>query len=179
MHVLGIAITLFISLLVILLYFYIYKWVVELEREGCQCSDMWQRNFLNISTPLIIFISVISIFANVLMKLRIVNVDKMMAYGTENRSWLIPLYVAYIIFGICFIVILFDYTRQLKEMECVCSDSWVREYGYIYSLVVLILWSIAAGIMLFSMALAYWLYGSFEKPKSKTPVQSKQNKSKK
>ena len=30
---------------------------------------------------------------------------------------------------------IFDYITKLKKLECECSESWKREYGYIGSIV--------------------------------------------
>jgi hypothetical protein len=35
-----------------------------------------------------------------------------------------------------------DYITKLKTLECQCSESWKRDYGYIYSLVSIIFVSI-------------------------------------
>lgn len=140
------VITIFVSLILILLYYYLYKWVVELEKQGCECSDMWQREFVTYGTPIIIAMSVLSLFLNVMLKMDVVNKDALDRYTKENMSWGMPIYFLYVVFGFVYIIVLFDFTKKLKELECQCSDAWIREFGYMYSLIMVILWSVTLGL---------------------------------
>lgn len=166
LHTIWLAISVFISLLLILLYFYLYKWLLELDKQGCDCSDMWQRDFVTYSTVVIIFMSILSMFLNVMMRLEVVDKKNLEEYIKENATVALPLLFMYVLFGFIYIVVLFDFTKRLKDMECKCSESWIREFGYIYSLIMIILWSVMIGLTLLSgifIAVVVWTTGSGSK----------------
>ena len=99
------VITVFVSALVIILHYSMYTWTQELEKQGCECSDMWHRNIVHwLALILLILIPV-------------------------NNSTIVGLsFIAYI----CIVI---DYIRKLKQLECECSEDWKREYGYIFSVI--------------------------------------------
>lgn len=142
-----IALTLFISLLVILLYSYLHKWTTELEKENCECSKIWHRDFVKYGTIVVIAMSLIALFFNILLRLQFINRDSLVNFLNDYKFTLIIVYLIYVVFGFSYIIILFDYTRTLKNMECTCSESWIREFGYIYSMIMVILWSLSIAVL--------------------------------
>lgn len=148
-----IALTLFISLLVILLYSYIHKWTTELEKENCECSNMWQRDFVKYGTIVIIAMSLLALFFNILFRLQFIGRMSLINFLSDYKFSLSIVYFIYVIFGFGYVITLFDYTRTLKNMECVCSESWVREFGYIYSMIMVILSSLSIAILLIFIAI--------------------------
>ena len=42
-----------------------------------------------------------------------------------------------IIFGAFYAIVLYNYTKELKESRCKCSETWSRDFMYNYSLLIL------------------------------------------
>ena len=57
----------------------------------------------------------------------------------------------YAILFIIYIGVIFDYISKLKKLQCKCSESWKREYGYISSIVYIVMYSISALFLIFGI----------------------------
>ena len=113
-------VSLIIFIIVIILHYSMYSWTEELEKTGCECSDLWQRNIIHwIALTMIIIIPI-----NILLRIAKVKIELF-----------IPYYFILVILQVFYISIIFDYITKLKKLECECSESWKREYGYIGSIV--------------------------------------------
>jgi len=113
-------VVLIIIVLVIVLHFSMYTWTKELEKNGCECSDLWHRNIIHwIALLLLIIIPI-----NFLIKIANVKSKLLIPYG-----------VVLVVLQIFYSAIVFDYITKLKKLECECSGNWKREYGYIGSIV--------------------------------------------
>lgn len=113
-------IALIIAILVIVLHYSMYTWTEELEKTGCECSDLWHRNFIHW-------------FALVLMIIIPINI-LIQLYKIKSQL-LIPYTFILVVLQISYVAMIFDYITKLKKLECECSESWKREYGYIGSIV--------------------------------------------
>ena len=118
--IISLIISLIIFIIVIVLHYSMYTWTEELEKTGCKCSDLWQRNFIH----WIALIMLIIIPINFLLKFAKVKIELFIPYN-----------FILIILQLFYISIIFDYITKLKKLECECSESWKREYGYIGSIV--------------------------------------------
>ena len=143
MNVAIFIISLIIIILVLVLHYSMYTWTEELEKNGCKCSDLWHRNFIH----WIALILVIIIPINVLIKI----------YNIKSPL-LIPYTFILVVLQLFYIGTIFDYITKLKKLECECSESWKREYGYIGSIVyigylgLILLIGILSGLMYFFMS---------------------------
>ena len=113
-------VVLIILVLVLVLHYAMYSWTEELEKTGCECSDLWHRNIIH----WIALILVIIIPINILIQF----------YKVKSKL-LIPYFFIAVALNIFYIAMIFDYITKLKKLECECSESWKREYGYIGSIV--------------------------------------------
>ena len=112
-------VALIIFILVIVLHYSMYSWTEELEKTGCECSDLWHRNIIHwIALAMLIIIPI-----NILL-----NISKV------KSQLLIPYSFILVILQVFYIYMIFDYITKLKKLECECSESWKREYGYIGSI---------------------------------------------
>lgn len=132
-------VVLIIIVLVLVLHYAMYTWTEELEKTGCECADLWHRNIIH----WIALILVIIIPINIIIQIYKVKSQLLIPY----RFILIALQVFYI-------AMIFDYITKLKKLECECSESWKREYGYIGSIVYigcfgLILLLLILGLLMF------------------------------
>ena len=113
-------VVLIIIVLVLVLHYAMYTWTEELEKTGCECSDLWHRNIIH----WIALILVIIIPINVVIQI----------YKVKSPL-LIPYSFILVVLQVFYIAMIFDYITKLKKLECECSESWKREYGYIGSIV--------------------------------------------
>lgn len=138
-NVAVLLILLIIAILVIVLHYSMYTWTEELEKTGCECSDLWHRNIIHwIALILMIIIPI-----NILIKI----------YKIKSHL-LIPYSFILVVLQLFYIAMIFDYITKLKKLECECSESWKREYGYIGSIVYfcyfgLILLLLILGLLMF------------------------------
>jgi len=144
MNVAIFIISLIIIILVLVLHYSMYTWTEELEKNGCKCSDLWHRNFIH----WIALILVIIIPINVLIKI----------YNIKSPL-LIPYTFILGVLQIFYIGMIFDYITKLKKLECECSESWKREYGYIGSIVYICYF----GLLLLLLILGIFIFGFMHK----------------
>ena len=111
----------------------ILKYVLENEKNNCECALTWHHNFIKLYAPVIIFLS----FARLL-------------FGNEiNKSMNKPLFK--VIFGalgilsFVYIITLIVYFFRLRLSQCQCSKDWKRKI-LIYPLILI---AIAVLLVLF------------------------------
>ena len=132
------VITVIISVLVIILHFSMYTWTQELEKQGCDCSDMWHRKVIHwLALIFLLFIPI-----NIMIRY----------FKSDNNIIKILSSITSLGF-ITYICIIIDYIRKLKQLECQCSEDWKREFGYIFSIIqislmAISLFSIILGVLL-------------------------------
>lgn len=137
-------VVLIIIVLVLVLHYAMYTWTEELEKTGCECSDLWHRNIIH----WIALILVIIIPINVVIQI----------YKVKSPL-LIPYSFILIILQVFYIAMIFDYITKLKKLECECSESWKREYGYIGSIVYIGYF----GLLLLLLILGLLMFGFMHK----------------
>ena len=113
-------VSLIIFIIVIILHYSMYTWTEELEKTGCECSNLWQRNIIH-------WIALIMLI--------IIPINMLLRFAKIKMELLIPYSFILVILQIFYISIIFDYITKLKKLECECSESWKRGYGYIGSIV--------------------------------------------
>jgi NhaP-type Na+/H+ or K+/H+ antiporter len=121
LHAISFAITYVIIItLVIILHYSMFSWTNELEKTGCECSDLWHRNIIHwIALIMLVFIAV-----------------NMLLLIAKVRSQLFSAFAGLIgVVNVFYIILIYDYISKLKNLECKCSEDWKREYGYIGSIV--------------------------------------------
>lgn len=129
-------------ILIIVFHYAMYTWTKELEKNGCDCSNLWHRNVINWLAVVIVILNIIYYlinFFNINQKIYhyIYRKDGGYAYFYgEPFQWLIGILV------LTYLAIIYDYIAKLKKIECECSESWKKEYGYIGSIVYIILLSL-------------------------------------
>tara|TARA_B110000003_G_scaffold270599_1_gene303341 strand:- start:6 stop:527 length:522 start_codon:yes stop_codon:yes gene_type:complete len=129
---------------IIILHHSMYTWTEELEKNGCECSDLWHRNVIHwVALILLITIGINVVFLIANIKSNVFNGFRILVS----------------ILQICYIVFIFDYITKLKELECKCSEDWKREYGYISSIIYIVIY----GISLLSIISAILLFIFFKK----------------
>jgi len=118
--------------LIFILHFIIIKWTYELEKEGCDCSNLWHRNIIKYyaiillsSFFVVLLFNFLGIFLSIPQKLKIsgilFNIIKFLRVITFT---ILIIYLGTII----------DYIINLKKLECLCSEDWKKKYAYFTSI---------------------------------------------
>lgn len=115
-----------------------FLYVINLERDNCECSIDWKREYVKyFSLTLVIFSIIEFIFPLVYSKLYFIQF--LLGLG-----------------GLAFIFIVVSYIRDLKRNDCRCSKDWKRTAMEVYAwisiilLVVSILFSVFVGALVYS-----------------------------
>ena len=137
LNIYDILIVLISSIVNILLYYFIYKWIIKLEKTGCECSINWRRDYIKYYTVFIITYIIVSL--------------SYLLITDKNIS--IIIYVNYIVLiaEILYIVFSIQYVSELKNKKCECSNDYMREITLIYSVILssLLGLSILIGVYVF------------------------------
>ena len=123
---LELLIHLIVLVLVITLHVAMYMWTTELEKENCDCSDLWHRNLINIFSILLLILIPVNFYLRYknFLPIKSFNLDLKTGYSIIVGG-----------IGVFYMVIILDYVMKLKEKNCECSEDWKREYGYIFTIV--------------------------------------------
>lgn len=109
----------------IFLYYTLFTWVHNLIQQGCECSDLWQRKYVHngaLLIPILISLFLILVKTNSL----------------TNNTYAMIIVTIFVTINITYYSILISYINDLKRLECKCSESWKRDFAFIYSIIVLI-----------------------------------------
>lgn len=125
------------SIINILLYYNIYKWIIKLEKTGCACSENWKRTYIKYYTVFIITYIIVSV-------LYLFITDRNLNIVLSVNFITLIAEVLYIIFSI-------QYISELKYKKCECSKDYIRDITLLYSIILasLLGLSILIGIYVF------------------------------
>lgn len=120
-NIIQILIAIIFIVLVYILHISMYQWTEKLKKEGCDCADLWHRKYINIiAIILIISITINSIFLHF------------------NNNFILFFRFILGIVQIFYYITIIDYIRKLKIKECICSENWRREFGFIFTIIILV-----------------------------------------
>ena len=140
--IIGFIINIILITLILVLHYAMYTWTEELEKTGCECSNLWHRNVIHWFGLVIVILNVIY------WLIEFFNIDQKIYYRNGSLTlFAAPFSSLIIILTVSYISIIFDYITKLKKLECHCSESWKRDYGYIGSIVYIASYSL--GLLLF------------------------------
>lgn len=112
---------------ILLQYILMYIWTKKLEKEKCDCSNLWHRKIIN-RLSITLFISLI---INIIL-------CKIKENPLINNFKIISGPILSLILIVYFFILL-DYITELKKKECKCSEDWKRDYGFIFTIVYLVM----------------------------------------
>jgi hypothetical protein len=127
-NMIALVIMLSISIFIITV---LYTWIDSMEKDGCDCSEIWHRDIVKYGLFVIILLNILVLFSK---------------YYFKSFSWVLSV-IAFIL-TVSYWAIVLDYTLKLKELSCKCSEGWKREFAYIYSIVYMIFISLTMLIIM-------------------------------
>ena len=133
-------ITIFLVILVILLNLFIIKYIRDLEKKDCLCSQNWKKDYIKYYA--ITSLVVVTIYYVVPLSLNLISMGKNLVKLLKSKQMLLLLEI-YLIFGLFNIYLLLKFTKEQKKSECGCEDVFERKFLFYYSLGVLTIYIIA------------------------------------
>ena len=118
-----------LKVLVVIANICILYYVVNMERNNCQCSESWLRDYIKVVSTIIITLAVISLVIPDLPQMIVKAVAK-------NKLLIVPLMVWNIV-SIVYLGVLLTYYYRLTQHKCECSEDWKRNI-LLYPAVILI-----------------------------------------
>ena len=112
----------------------ILNYVLNLEKDNCECSHDWKRDVIKVSCGILIVLSFVII---------ILNLANLKVYSSVLIALL---YIVYIIVSIAHLCVTFMYYMDLnREDNCECSKHWMK-HALIYPIIVLLV-SVVIGVI--------------------------------
>jgi uncharacterized membrane protein len=108
-------------LLIYLLHISMFQWTEKLKKENCDCSDLWHRKYINVIALFLIIV---------------ITINLILIYLKINNSFINIFRIILGIIQISYYIIIIDYIRKLKIKDCNCSENWKREYGFIFTIII-------------------------------------------
>ena len=104
-------------LIVIVIHVLILAYVLNLERDNCECSDGWKRDFIKYFTMILIAVNVIALFVPQLKK-------------SKNKYIMLLLgLLAFVnLFNIAILLIYYIELSYKQKTGCECSVNWKRHF---------------------------------------------------
>ena len=112
------------SILSIILTAIILRYVVELEKERCECSLSWQHRFIKYFAPIIIVVSLIALLMG----------TRGFLNAVRSNAFIGTLFMLYVAVGLVYGVILVLYFLKLRYSQCQCARDW-KQYGLLYPVI--------------------------------------------
>lgn len=112
----------------------ILNYVLNLEKDNCNCSHNWKRDVVKVTAGILIVLSLVII---------ILNLANLKVY---SNVLIALLYIVYIIVSIAHLCVTFMYYMDLNsEDNCECSQNWMK-HALIYPIIVLLV-SVVIGVI--------------------------------
>lgn len=118
---------------IVVLYVFLIKYIMMLEKTGCECSKDWRRDFIKyyfiflLITPFIIAALLFSLLKN--------------PFALQMISKAVGL-VSFIL-SIAAVIIIYQYVYNLKAIKCQCSAGQMRTILEIFNYIQMILLAIS------------------------------------
>ena len=118
-----------IQVLVVTANICILYYVVDMEKQNCQCSESWLRDYIKVVSSILIIMIVAGFVVPSLPEMLVKAVAK-------NKLLIVPL-IAWNIVAILYLGVLLTYYYRLTKNNCQCSEDWKRKI-LLYPIVILV-----------------------------------------
>lgn len=118
---------LFLHIVTLVLYYIFFNYAFKLNQYGCGCSNNMKRQFIKYYAQVGIVIVSIKLLDNLITQ-------------RVSKGILSTIYMLDLIFGFIFLIVMYQFTKELKENKCKCSNTWERDFMYTYSKIILVIY---------------------------------------
>lgn len=161
MNSISLTITLLINIGFLVFDVFLIKWLFDLDTNSCECSKDWKKDYIKH------WLMLHSVFVGINIIVTIYNYFK----GIYNVQCACIMSLVLYIIGLLNFIFSIMYIKQLKNIDCKCTENRLREFYYIYSWIILILNVPIVLILLFS-----FFYQSFSNNKIESVIKSSKKK---
>lgn len=115
-------------LVVIIFNVILFTYVVTLEKEKCECSQSWKRDYIKYYSGVMVSLFTLMILGT-LLGIRLPN-NKLVLFG--KVIFMLGLFIA----SLVQVYSLFTYSQDLncRRDSCPCTEGWKRDFMYFYSI---------------------------------------------
>ena len=118
------------SVIAIIISMVILEYVLRLEREECECSKDWRRDYIKIFAIATIVFILLMCFRNFLL-------PRGLKVPREVGALLYLVATMYMIGAFVNVYAMFSYSQKLVcEKNCKCANTWTRDFIYYYSMII-------------------------------------------
>ena len=122
----------FSSLIAIAINAYLLNYIMNLEKENCECSKHWQRDYIKYFSTVVIALSVLMI---------ITTLSGLVASGPV-AGLLFFIRAVMLVASLVNIFVLFHYSTGLKNKNCECSEDTARTFMTYYSGIIIVVFAV-------------------------------------
>jgi hypothetical protein len=109
--------------IIILINLILFSYVLKLEREKCDCSDNWMRDYIKYYTSILVILSLITLMVPVFLGNKSPKFLKSMAFFIRIVVLLATLVQVYVVFT-------YSQALNCKKKTCECSQDWRSRFMY-------------------------------------------------
>ena len=118
------------SVIAIIISMVILEYVLRLEREECECSKDWRRDYIKIFAIATIVFILLMCFRNFLL-------PRGLKVPREVGALLYLVATMYMIGAFVNVYAMFSYSQKLVcEKNCKCANTWTSDFIYYYSMII-------------------------------------------
>ena len=123
---------LILILISITINFIFLNYLDKLDKMKCLCADNWRKKYIQIYSTILIVSQ-----ATILLS----SYTRLARFILKHRKIFLRLVGLYQIAGLFYIYTLYSYSKNLKKIDCKCSEKWERTLMHHYSLVILFVYT--------------------------------------
>lgn len=139
------SISVFSSLVGVVISTLIFKYVYDLEKQGCLCSKEWKRTYIK-------YFSVVLIILGVLSMGGVTNNLLLLKSGKLGLLLLAVFGMVISIGSLVYLYALYMFSHNLiRHKNCPCSESHLRTFTYYYSILVILLYAFVLFALFFGI----------------------------
>lgn len=112
-----------IYLVDIILYFVTFSWIILLEKNKCNCSINWKRDFIKYYILFIISIYCLLLIYNIYPN----------QHSIQIKGFIDIIRIIILLSELVFVCIIFIYIKDLINNKCKCSEISQKDISYLYS----------------------------------------------
>lgn len=129
-------VSLFTSIIAIVVNILAFIWVKKLEDISCECSENWMRDYIKYYLIVFFIFNIIGLLLNFFIYSKSDDIDNLVKSLINNPIYQIYIgcVILFIIAGFINIGLTINYIQILKDKNCDCSEDVKREIYWYYNI---------------------------------------------
>ena len=109
--------------IIILINLILFSYILKLEREKCDCTDNWMRDYIKYYTSILVILSLITLVVPVFLGDKTPKIMKSLASVFRVIVLLATLVQVYVVFT-------YSQALNCNKKKCECSQDWRSQFMY-------------------------------------------------